>query len=106
MSGIWFTATKRFDPSRGDEWVKYYEWAKIPQLREIVSLDSTHQPQELQELLDSDWQYNIHLVYLTAFFWDLDYLLQRFDTQRSKVNILAVCLEPSFEVRETFQDDR
>ncbi len=106
MSGIWFTAAKKFDPSLGEEWVKYYDWANIPQLREIISLDTTHQPQELRELTDSDWQYNIHQDYLIAFFWDLDYLLQRFASVRGEVNILAVCLEPSFEVRETLQDSR
>jgi hypothetical protein len=106
MSGIWFTATNRFDPSLGEEWVQYFDWAKIPQLTEIISLDTTHQCQELQKLIDSDWQYNIHQDYLIAYFWDLDYLLQRFAGKRGAVNILAVCLEPSFEVREIFQDSR
>jgi hypothetical protein len=106
MSGIWFTATKKFDPSLGDEWVKYYDWAKIPQLSEIISLDTTRRPQELWQLIDSDWQYNIHQDYLITFFWDLDYLLQRFAGKRGEVNILAACLEPSFEVRESFQDRR
>ena len=106
MSGIWFTAANKFDPSLGEEWVKYYDWAKIPQLKEVISLDTTHRPQELWKLIDSDWQYNIHQDYLIAFFWDLEYLLQRFASKRDEVNILAVCLEPSFEVREVFKDSR
>ena len=75
MSGIWYTATNKFEPSRGDEWVKYYEWAKIPQLQELITLDTTHRAQELWELVDSDWTYNIHKDYLISFFWDLDYLV-------------------------------
>ncbi len=106
MSEIWFTATEKFDPSLGEEWVKYYNWAKIPQLKEIVSLDTTHRPQELWELADSDWEYNIHKDFLITFFWDLNYLLKRFGDKRDRVNILAVCLEPSFEAREMFKDPR
>jgi hypothetical protein len=106
MSGIWFTAAKKFDPSIGAEWIKYYDWARIPQLKELVSLDSTLRPSELWDLIDSDWEYNIHKDYLIAFFWDLDYLLKRFSAKRDDVNILAVSLEPSFEVRGIFKDGR
>jgi hypothetical protein len=106
MSEIWFTAARKFDTSLGEEWVRYYHWAKIPQLEEIISLDAAHRPRELLELTDSDWQHNIHKDYLTAFFRDLDYLLERFAGKRDEVNILAVCLEPSFEVRETLRDGR
>ena len=106
MSGIWYTATMKFDPSRGAAWVSYYEWAKIPPLRELVTLDTTHRAEELWVLIEPDWTYNIHKDYLIAFFWNLDYLLQRFENKRDNVNILAVCLEPSFEVREIFKDSR
>jgi hypothetical protein len=106
MSEIWFTATKKFDPSLDEEWAKYYEWANIPQLKAIVSLDITHRPQDLWELVDSDWEYNIHKDFLITFFWDLDYLLKRFAEQRDSINILAVCLEPSSDARELFQDPR
>src|SRR3990172_4293562 len=99
MSGIWFTATKKFDPSLGTEWVNYVNWAKIPQLKELITLDTTHRAEELRELVDADWDFNIHKDYLVSFFWDLDYLLKRFSSNRDSVNILGVCLEPSFEVR-------
>ncbi len=106
MSGVWFTATKKFDPSIGEEWAKYYDWARIPQIKEVISLDSARRPPELWNLIDTDWDHNIHQDYLIAFFWDLDYLLGRFSNKRDSINILAVCLEPSFEVREMYQDSR
>ncbi len=106
MSEIWFTAIKKFDPSVGEEWQKFFSRAQIPQLKEVISLDSSLRPQELWELIESDWQHNIHEDYRIAFFKDLDYLLKRFSEKRGSVNILAVCLEPLFDVRETFQDHR
>ena len=106
MSGIWYTATRKFDPSIGEEWVQYRDWAKIPQLKELISLGTTHRPQELWALIDSDWEYNIHQDFLISFFWDVEYLCQRFAHKRAEVNILAVCLEPSFEMRGSFNDPR
>jgi hypothetical protein len=35
-----FIATERFDPTDGEKWQKYCEWAKIPALVEVVSLDA------------------------------------------------------------------
>jgi hypothetical protein len=106
MSGIWYTAITKSDPSFGNEWVKYQNWAKIPQLRERISLDHTLRPKELWDLIDTDWAHNVRHNYLIAFFWDLDYLLKRFENNRDKVNILAVCFEPSFEVKDSFKDRR
>ena len=34
-----FIATERFDTAGGEKWEKYCEWAKIPGLTEVVSLD-------------------------------------------------------------------
>ncbi len=106
MSGIWCTAIEKFDPSVDIVWEKYQSWAKIPQLRERVSLDHNLRPKALWDLIDTDWAHNIHHDYLIAFFWDLDYLLKRFENNRDKLNILAVCFEPSFEVRESLKDSR
>jgi hypothetical protein len=106
MTEIWFTAVHAFDASRGDEWQKYLDWAKIPQLKEVISLDSALCPSEFTNLSESDWEHNIHADYRTTFFKDVDYLLERFSGKRTSTNILAVCLEPSFDVRATFPDDR
>jgi hypothetical protein len=44
--------------------------------------------------------------FLTSYFWNLDYFLQRVAHKRGEINILAVCLEPSFDVRDIFSDRR
>ena len=106
MSEIWFTATEKFNPSLGRKWIEFYNWAKIPQLKEIISLDSSYRPKELLNLIESDWDYNIHQDYLIAFFRNLEYVLKRFSGRKDSVNILAVSLEPDFDVRETFNDNR
>jgi hypothetical protein len=106
IAGIWYTVIKKFDPTIGQEWIKYQGWAKIPQLRALISVDSYLKPDELWKLIDSDWNYNIQVSYFITFFWDLDYILKRFENIRAKVNVLAVCLEPSSEVRESFKDSR
>jgi len=79
---------------------------KTPQLKELITLDTTHRIPELWELIDSDWEFNIHKDYLISFFWDLDYLLKRFSGLTDGLNILGVSLEPSFEVADTFGGDR
>lgn len=106
MTSVWYTSTKKLNPSIGDDWSQYVRKISLPQLREIISLDTTLRPKELWELNDEDWLYNIHMDYLIAYFWDLDYLLKRFASKRSSVNILAVMLEPSSEVQKTFGDER
>src|SRR6266404_4093762 len=35
-----FIATERFDPSDGEKWQSFCQWAEIPGLVEVVSLDS------------------------------------------------------------------
>jgi hypothetical protein len=106
MSEIWYTAQKKFDPSLGKEWGKYQDWAKIPQLTELISLDTTYRPQELWDLVPSDWQHNIHQDYRIAFFTNLDYLLERFSNKHDSINILAISLEPTLDVQEIFKDGR
>ncbi len=106
MEDIWYTATERFDASSGDEWARYVAWANLPQLKECVSLDGIHRVRELAHLTDADWEHNVQRDYCTSYFWDLDYLLQRFEHRRNEVNILAITLDPPFEVRELRLDPR
>ncbi len=106
MEEIWYTASERFDPSLGDEWAKYVAWANLPQLKECLSLDGTHRPKELSHPTDEDWKHNVHRNYCISYFWDLDYLLQRFEHRRGELNILAFTLDPPFEVRDLSMDPR
>jgi hypothetical protein len=106
MSGIWFTVTEKFSPKNGAEWDEYYAWANIPQLKEVISIGANHKAKELWDLIAADWDYNIHMDYLITFFWDLNYLLERFSARLNEVNILAVSLEPSQDVCDVFDDAR
>ena len=72
-----FIATERFGASEGERWKSYYEWAQIPNLVEVVSLDSILCPCLVTELVDEDWKHNVHEDSLLEFFYDLDYLLTR-----------------------------
>ncbi|MBI9051643.1 MAG: hypothetical protein JEZ00_19625 [Anaerolineaceae bacterium] len=103
---IWYTTTEKFDPSWGTTWDKYIEWIKLSQLVEVISLCSFHHPDELYELIDEDWKYNIHQDYRISYFTDLNYLLKRFSGKQNRTNILAVCLEPEFDVRDSLSDSR
>ena len=106
MEDIWYTAAERFDASLGDEWTRYIAWAGLPQLREVLSLDGTHRPHELANLIDADWEHNVQRDYCISYFWDLDYLLERFQHRRNELNILAICFDPPFEVRRIGLDPR
>ena len=72
-----FKATARFDPSDGDRWKNYFEWAKIPALCEVVSLDGILCPVLGHDLTDEDWNHNVQADFRLHYFYHLDYLLDR-----------------------------
>ena len=72
-----FIATERFDSSDGEKWLKYFEWAKIPALAEVCSLDMVLNPPSLKEILDGDWEHNVNADFRLRYFYHLDYLLER-----------------------------
>lgn len=88
-----FIDTMRFDPSEGEKWQRYCEWAQIPSLTEIVSLDSMLCPRIVVEPNDEDWR---HLAFVSMDFptWkDLAYLKQRVRNV-SRKNILGLYRNP------------
>ncbi|HET7624254.1 MAG TPA: hypothetical protein VFM25_03240 [Verrucomicrobiae bacterium] len=88
-----FIATERFDPSDGETWKKYFDWAKIPALKEVVSLDACLCKHLINEFLDEDWKHNVHDNFRSDYFKDLDYLRQRVQNQKRK-NLLGVYRNP------------
>lgn len=72
-----FIAVSRFDPSDGQRWTDYCQWSKIPALAEIVSLDTLLCPRLLTEIDDADWAHIVNDDCRLAYFYHLDYLLQR-----------------------------
>ncbi len=104
MAEIWFTVTEKFGPEKGEAWREYMEWIQRPQLAECITLDVTHRV--IGQLRDEDWKHNVQANYLTHFFRDLDYVLQRFAKDPQGINILAACMEPPTEARALFDDPR
>jgi hypothetical protein len=72
-----FVARERFDASDGDRWEGCARWAKIPNLIEVVSLDTMLCPTILPDLSDEDWQHNVQEDFRLNYFYDLDYLIRR-----------------------------
>ena len=89
------TYDKDYDQD-GMSWGSYIEWARLPHLTELVSLDGM-----LNDVLvepdynnESDWDF-IHVVelYQTNFFTTVDYVFRRM-VSRNEFNLLIVVVEP------------
>ena len=89
-----FIATERFDPSDGEKWMKYFEWAKIPALKEVVSLDACLCARLISEILDEDWSHIVIEDFRSGYFKDLDYLLYRIQNKKPR-NLLGVYRNPA-----------
>ncbi len=88
-----FIATERFDPSDGEKWEKYAQWAKIPALTEVVSLDAMLCRHLINGPQNEDWQHIVCEDFRLDYFHDLDYLRQRTrDTRRR--NVLGLYRNP------------
>jgi hypothetical protein len=72
-----FLATQRFDRSDAARWIDYIEWAKIPGLTEVVSVDTLLCPHLIREFMDEDWNHIVNEHYRLDYFEDLSYLLKR-----------------------------
>jgi hypothetical protein len=94
-----FIATVRFNPSDGSRWQSYYEWANIPQLAEVVSLDSMLCPRLITEIRDEDWNHIVCANFRTAYFLDLEYLKRKVQGI-SRRNILGLYRNPDLHVMD------
>jgi len=101
----WYTAVESFDPSWGHTWTNYFETAGLPQLKEVISLDSSLCPSVIDPLKREDWKHNVHEDGLIDFFYDLDYLLKRV-AGMGQFNVLAAVLNPSGQCATAFDDAR
>jgi hypothetical protein len=94
-----FKATERFDPSDGERWQHYIQWANIPSLIEVISLDGSLCPVIGHELADDDWKHNVQENYRLHYFYDLKYLLQR-TSHFSRRNILGLYRNPESHIEK------
>jgi hypothetical protein len=72
-----FIATEPFDAADGEKWERYREWARIPALMELVSLDGSLCPHLPGEIVEEDWNHIVCEDYRLSYFQDLGYLLRR-----------------------------
>lgn len=77
MTSPLFIATERFDPSDGEKWQRYCDWAGIHDLVEVVSLDAILCQPLISELHEEDWRHNVKEDHCLNYFHDLDYLTRR-----------------------------
>ena len=89
-----FVAKRPFDPTVGDAWARFVAWSGLPQLREVVSLDTMLCPTVPEKLTATDWDYNVHADYQVFFFRSLPYLMERIQAEGA-LNILAVLQKPT-----------
>ena len=94
-----FIATERFDPTDGEKWQKYFEWAKIPALKEVVDLDGCLCPNLLKEIQDEDWDHIVNADFQLRYFYHLDYLLSRVQSIRRR-NILGLYRNPETHITQ------
>lgn len=105
MSEIWYTARAKFDPSHGAAWENYRQWARLPQLTELLTLDLVLCPEIIQELTPEDWTHNVQQDHRLFYFRDLDYLLGRL-AGAQPFNLLAVTWEPTAACYDYLADSR
>ncbi len=92
-----FIATERFDPTDGEKWQKYCEWAKIPSLVEVVSLDALLCGHIIKEFQDEDWKHIVCEDFRLDYFLHFDYLKRRVkDVPRR--NILGLYRNPEAHI--------
>jgi hypothetical protein len=92
-----FIATERFDPSDGKCWVNYFEWAKIPALTEVVSLDCSLCQHLVKDFTNEDWQHIVNEDFRLDYFCHLDYLLGRV-RNGTRRNILGLYRNPKVHI--------
>src|SRR5438874_2238777 len=92
-----FIATQRFDPTDGEKWLGYCEWAKIPGIVEIVGLDTLLCKHLVCEFSDEDWLHNVHEDFRLNYFYDLDYLMRRV-RELPRKNILGLYRNPDHHI--------
>ena len=104
MNQIGYAALKRFDPESTD-WKGYIEWAKLPQLSRIVSMDGCLCPSVFTERTDEDWNHVINENFMIDYFHDLEYLLERAQTL-PPCEIIGFVKEPDSPFPHGFTDAR
>ncbi len=89
-----YTLRERFTPTSSDGWCSYLSFSGFAHINELVTLDSMMCPNLVTELLDEDWNHNIHEDFRINLFRDLDYLMDRQPLDPIRHQVLAALERP------------
>ena len=93
-----FTARERFGPDTHPEgWRGYLEFSGFRHIQELVSADSILCGDVITELVDEDWDHNVHADYRITLFTNFEYLARRTGVDLIKHNILGILERPTHE---------
>ena len=95
-----YSAQERFTKN-DDAWHGYIEWSGRTSATEIITLDYMLCSFVIDELIDEDWQHNIHADNMVYFFSEYKYLLKRISFDPAKHNILELTQSPDSNVVPT-----
>jgi hypothetical protein len=91
--GPLYVVTRRFDPSRGEDWTRYVAWSGLRQLREVVTLDAMLCERVVAGPIAADWPHIVNEDFMLDYFVDLPHLLGRAGSLEGR-NLLCVFRNP------------
>ena len=77
MSSLGYIAVEKFGPESGTRWTSYITFSGLTQISRIATLDGCLCPAVIKEKTAADWDQVIQKDFMTDFFRDPDYLLNR-----------------------------
>ncbi|WP_437186773.1 hypothetical protein SH668x_000129 [Planctomicrobium sp. SH668] len=94
-----YTIRERFSPEMNVrpplDWTGYLEFSGFSHISELVTLDSMMCPEVITELLDEDWNHNVHEDFRCSLFRDPEYLLVRQPWDAERHQLLAILESPN-----------
>lgn len=90
MSEWLYTIRERCTPETQEGWEGYLAFSGFTHITELVTLDSMMCPAIIIDLVDEDWNHNVHEDCRITFFRDTEYLLNRQPLDPLRHQLLAI----------------
>ncbi|MHB8974945.1 MAG: hypothetical protein ACYC3X_31620 [Pirellulaceae bacterium] len=94
MSEWLYTIRERCTPDTKEGWEGYLAFSGFTHITELVTLDSMMCPAIITDLVDEDWNHNVHEDCRITFFRDSEYLLNRQPLDPVRHQLLAIVERP------------
>lgn len=85
-----YTLRERFTPESAERWRDYLAFSGFEHIAELVTLDSIMCPDVITDLLDEDWNHNVHDDCRIELFRDPEYLMGRQPLDPSRHQLFAI----------------